>query len=192
MLLIEGPDMVGKTTLAHKVVDALRRMGEPAGYFKFGMESRGRMSATYLLGRIHGWTVYDRMHWSESIYAVATGQQPSLHAEEMIKVEKAFFEAGGLLVLVTSPPEAYRSIAARTHGRGEDFSVDTCRLVNGLYRTAAEKGELPTLGGGWADVRKPDFHLEVQVDGEGEPWWVDDAKAQEIAGLYAIHQARRP
>src|SRR5690606_11925576 len=115
MLLIEGPDMVGKTHFAHAVVDKLRELGQPAAYMKFGMESRGRMSWPYLRHRICPWTVCDRMHWSESIYAVATGKMPSLTKEEFMRVDRQLEFVGGMVVLITADVNSYPTLIDKFH-----------------------------------------------------------------------------
>lgn len=194
MLLIEGPDMAGKTTFAHALVDKLRQMGKPSAYMKFGMESRGKMTPEYLKQRIHHWTVCDRMHWSESIYAVGTGMEPSLSAYEFLLINRAIEAVGGMTIVITCEPNGYRNvIVPKHHGRGEDFDRETCCRVNDLYRKAVGARIVPCSNGSVAlmDEEAPPIHVfEVQVDAEGEAWRCPDSFVDEMATEYALRQER--
>ncbi len=191
-LLIEGPDMVGKTTLAHKIVEILREMGEPAGYFKFGMESRSRMTYDYLKNRIHPWTVIDRMHWSESIYAACTGIEPSLSVGEIARVDDHVIETcKGMLVVITANPNSYRDVVVPdTHSRGEDFSPETCLRVNGAYKFAVEDGRIPAKGHRFATVRRPGAEWSVSADSDRKISYPTDEFARTVAVKYAAQQRK--
>lgn len=194
MLLIEGPDMAGKTTLAIALVAALAKMGKPSAYMKFGMESRGKMTFDYLKQRISRWTVCDRMHWSESIYAVGTKMEPSLSAYEFVKTNRAIAEIGGMIIVITCEPNGYRDvIVPKHHGRGEDFDRETCCLVNWLYRDALKNCAIQCSGGSIAKYNGDDppvYAFEVMVDAEGEAWRCPDSFVAEMAAEYALRQER--
>lgn len=182
MLVIEGPDMVGKTTLADKIRKTMYKMGHPAAAMKFGMESKGIMSVDYLRDRIHRWTVCDRMHASEVIYAMARGDRPRLAPGDCAAVDGIIAAHSGMMVVIVAKPNAYDRLIALHHKRGEDYSIATCRHVNAMYRQLANEGGVGT------HRFTVDMQLEVACDDLGRVSYVSDEIAEGIAAEYVSRQ----
>ena len=188
MLLIEGPDMVGKTTLAHAIVAELAKRGKPASYMKFGMESRGKMSYEYLKNRINPWTVCDRMHWSESIYAIATGEVPSLSGTAMAAVERRMDQIAGMLVVLIGGIPDYAQFTKGIHTRGEDFNIETCVTVNSMYREVCDTGKL-ACSSGLISIEKPDITFEVKYNRHGNVEFVPGGFVSAVVSRYIEKQS---
>lgn len=84
MIILEGSDLVGKTTLAHKLVDKLNRYPTLP---EFSYQHLSRLPDDFAgvhghlgLAEEHGInTVWDRFHPSELCYSWATGRRDKLH-----------------------------------------------------------------------------------------------------------------
>lgn len=185
MLLIEGPDMTGKTTLAEKVRAALYGMKKPVAAMKFGMESKGVMSVEHLRHRIHRWTVCDRMHPSEVIYALARGEKPRLSPADVITVGEMMTVKRGMTVVIYADDAAYERLIELHHDRGEDYSKEACRAVNKMYRTLARTGMVAAN----YSFGQSQLVLEIGLSGDNKRVeYVSDDQAKAIAATYAALQ----
>lgn len=67
LIVFEGPDGVGKTTLAHKVVEGLNHFGFPCSYYAFPGRENGTL----------GWHVYN-LHHNHTRFGIQNISQSSL------------------------------------------------------------------------------------------------------------------
>lgn len=98
MLIIEGPDGVGKTTLAMTLRKYLPRhfyshMTKPGEGFDFYWD---------YLDRIGRNVIQDRFHWGEAIYPQAVGRDSQLDLGEFRLIEARLRLVGSFLVLITA------------------------------------------------------------------------------------------
>lgn len=120
MLIIEGPDLVGKTTLAKKLRDEL--LGD---YFHFG-------PLTDDFDFIHGYAqfvkpnrIMDRFHLSEIAYGRACRGRTRVGEFELRAIEGYLKFKGCMTVLVTTSTEAkYRAHLSRHWTAKEMFGRD--------------------------------------------------------------------
>ena len=203
MLIIEGPDCVGKTTIATKLAATLTSIFGPVARIKFGMESAGKMSSTYLLNRINRATVCDRMHMSEVIYAlVARNTVPMLSAADVTLISDLIQNTNGFVVNVIATPDAYDRLLEEHHGRGEDFDKEACRRVNAAYSLIGPGGIPNDVDHGGLSqniiealrlynvpfTRSIHVGLVVRLSSSGEIEYVSDKDVASIAHRYARAQ----
>lgn len=133
MLVIEGPDMVGKSSLVAAVAAEAERHGFRVDVDKFGMAESHCMLKS-CRQRVRSGVIADRCWVSEIIYGtVVGGDRPRVTPEESKEIYGLVKSAGGLVVVVTATETCYKELVARHHARGEEYDIDTCSRVNALY-----------------------------------------------------------
>lgn len=145
VLIIEGCDGTGKSTLAERCVEAAQALGtynvrhEHYGVPKYDPESDlsiGRQAMNQLLERLTDFRfatdflVIDRFHWGEPVYAPVFRADScvdplfgTLHFAEFWFVEEWLRSVGAVVAYCTLP---YDVAYERLHGRGEpDLIMDS-------------------------------------------------------------------
>lgn len=190
MLMIEGPDMVGKTVLAEALATRLREMGLPVERDKFGLPERDSMLAE-VKRRAVPLRVVDRCWPSEVVYSwAARNQPPAVTPRECAEMMDLFRAAGGLFVVVVATPQAYEVLIKRHWARGEAFTRDQCRAVNRAYDDVFCGHTRPTP---YCDFQMPqpraECHFTVGLKG-GEPFHPssDRGFVDKVCELYANRQ----
>lgn len=183
MLLIEGPDMVGKTELAHALVEELKTMGAHPGHDKFGLPESDRMLEE-VRKRARRMVVTDRCWPSEVVYGHTVRGAPRVSPEECAVMLRLFRNVGGRMVVMRATPEAYEKLVELHHHRGEAFTADQCKAVNRAYDEAF--CDSPTRGplGAWP-MPFPSFVYTVGMR-NGKPTYPSSDKAfvRRVARLY--------
>lgn len=136
LLLLEGTDATGKTTLAR---DLCARLENPCYYH------RGRPDGThpltlyelaldwYMPGRGH--VVCDRWHLGGQVYGPLKRGMPDLTPAEHWHIEQYLLKAGALLVLTEAPNHG--ALRQRLERRGDDFiSPDEALTCTAMFRRA--------------------------------------------------------
>lgn len=161
MLLVEGPDMVGKTMLCAELHRRMREQEPRVVRDKFGLpestcmldECRSRMREN---------VICDRCWLSEIVYGYTIRGRPSISPKDSAECERLFRSVGGFLVVVTADPACYDRLVAEHHSRGEAFTAEQCREVNAAYRDGFDGGRL-----GAYRLPKPDVHLHMRLREDG-------------------------
>lgn len=103
MLIFEGADCVGKTTLANAAVYAIQEKGVPAVY-------QHMTKPPECFHRYYGYinlaltpVVKDRFHMSENIYCIARGEQPTIPAPVYKLLDAHFRLLGAYTVIIDAP-----------------------------------------------------------------------------------------
>jgi thymidylate kinase len=140
LILIEGTDGAGKTTLAQRVVDELHQRypyDEILAYHA-GPPRQHPLDEyeTPLLGyRPNRGThvVCDRWHWGERVYPEILGRDSQLTREVWMHLELFLASRGALVVHVTVPTDVLRDRLAQ---RGDDLVTETQAVAarDGFYR----------------------------------------------------------
>lgn len=180
MLLIEGPDSVGKTRLAAELVNALASRGCPVRADKFGLPESTRMLAE-CKDRVSQWTVCDRSWVSEVAYGRTIRGTPRISTREAYACQEMFKRAGGLTVLVTATPSRYAAIMEELYDASrEAFTKEECLLVNEAYRRMVHDGEM--------DGYEVDVDIHVELD-HSSPWpSSDESLVRRISDAYVSAQ----
>lgn len=136
MILLEGADLLGKTTAAHKLVKMATDKKEPLSYLKLGRESHDKFTFDYFRSRIANYMVCDRGHLSNLIYSRVYDSVPTQLVNdwrEFDKIEQMIKAFGGFTIIFFALPDDYEKIVKATWRDDEDFDVDTCMRVNQEY-----------------------------------------------------------
>jgi hypothetical protein len=181
MIVIEGADLVGKTTLCEALLkdQRLSRAG-------FVYQHLGRLSPNFdhwldydkLMGPC---MVRDRFHMSEVVYAGVT-DRPSSMCPEAYRVVDAKLRLLGALV-VTCYVEPWTVEYRLKRSPQEPFNLEQIQHVNASYRIVAHGGTLnfPKMGGEY----RMDCDMPVQLDTHSLHHWVDV-----VLKAYQLRQAQ--
>jgi hypothetical protein len=189
LLIVEGPDCVGKTNLVNKLamlLDSEAARG-PAGAgrgrvrrVKFGLAESGEATMDASRRLIGAMTVSDRSWMSELVYGEVVRRGSALSARKLRHIWSAFRAVGGLYVMVVAEPRHYRGVLDRLHAStGQAFDVGACEAANRVYRASYRDG----LAVG---EDQPDFRFEIGEDGD----WPssDEAFVGGVARAYVRRQ----
>lgn len=187
MLILEGPDLVGKTTLANKLVKDQWMKSEGMVYRHLSRMPAGfRFPQQYgeLVGRK---TVYDRFHMSEPCYAYARGEQGSALDPEMYRLVDGWLRGlGAYIVVITADEELIRERYAKRAAE-EMYPVDFVLKANQAFIEMVRANKYSRE---CVDVAyQPDFDLHIHLE-KGRSEFVSDGQAQLILHYYKIRQSR--
>lgn len=129
MLIIEGPDCVGKTTLAHTLNKGLADLGYV--YSHFTRLPYGFDRYWGYIERMSRRIVQDRFHLSEIVYAEARGDVSPLTPEMYNLVDARLRMLGGFTVLITADEELLRK---RFSPHNQMFDLTRTLLTAEKYR----------------------------------------------------------
>lgn len=135
MLIIEGPDLVGKTTLARELVRKITERGHPHVYHHLSRlpDSFDRYWGYYRLAS--PFVVQDRFHMSEPLYAWARGDEPGkygLTPERYRQVDGMLRLVGAFTVVLFAADPVI--LDQRFDKSREMYGLDLIRQVNFAYR----------------------------------------------------------
>lgn len=154
MLILEGADLVGKTTLAKRLEKRLNELGWPHTYShmsKLPTAWRGPRWCQNYLDAARPYAVQDRFHLSEPLYAAARGERPLVEDYELL--DDCLRQQFGAFVVVVSASEEL--IGQRWHseveakGREEMYKLGQILAVNRDFERVAEE---KSVGGKRAHV----------------------------------------
>lgn len=147
MLVIEGPDMVGKTEFVTALLARARELGINLKRDKFGMdESAPGAMMPALEARVRPGVVSDRSWISEIVYGVACagrGRPPSITPDDHERAQRLMESAGGMVVVIAATQTAYSKLIEQHHSRGEAYSPEDCASANSMYSFVGCTGSLP-------------------------------------------------
>lgn len=118
IIIIEGPDGSGKTTLAEKIS---RMTGWPIEHRSKPNtpEEKARMMGEYLrVVRLGKNIIFDRCWYSEMVYGKTMRDRSYIDYPQMYELEKRALQHGALLIYCTGPKAA---LWKRATQRGEDY-----------------------------------------------------------------------
>lgn len=171
MLIVEGPDGVGKTTLCEKLLAVL----PTHVYAHFTRLPPGFDHPWDYLARTSRRVVQDRFHLSEPAYAEARGDADRLLlTPELYRlVDARLRQLGGVTVLLTADDALVRS----RWDASQMFDVGRTLLASRAYRRLLA-GQTPY---------RPDLDLHYHLTTE-RPYVTDD-QVDEVLGLYRRRQS---
>ena len=179
MLIIEGPDLAGKTTLAKALCE--RPLLRDAGYvYQHLSRLPSGFQAVQYLQMAAPMTVRDRFHMSEPCYSYARGDKPRLTLEEYRYVDGALRSLGAVTVVVLPSEEL---IAERYVTRAvlEMYPLDKVLRAREAFENMVTGR--PICGRQW----DPDFDLVVRCDNTLP--FPDEGVQRAILDLYATRQS---
>ncbi len=160
MLIIEGPDMLGKTTFARKLVAAV----DGISIDKFGLPEASYTTAKEWLDRYDPSAIADRFVISEPIYGLICRGKTNTPIDVWNEIWAGMEERGGCHILVyVSDPYTYADVLQKRYDPSrEAFSIAQCAEVNQAYWQLFSNGK-------WRDYHLPSWAKKkfVIVDREG-------------------------
>ena len=158
MIIVEGSDLVGKTTLCKVLCAKLNELGWPHVY-----QHLSRLPASWAADPVANYrrlaspyVVRDRFHMSEPLYAATRGEHPMISPRGYEQVDRSLAAYCAFTIVVTADPELIR---ARYEARRqlEMYALDTILQVNESYRQMIEGVGL------WGEYRMR-YDLHVHCD----------------------------
>jgi hypothetical protein len=129
MLIIEGPDMVGKTTLIDRLAPALG----------VDRDKCGLPEAEYTLNKqwLERWgpnTVMDRYFISEFIYGLTCRGKANVSPANCLELLNTLFRLRTCMIVMVATPTCYRKILEEHYdSKREAFTQEQCYKVNLAY-----------------------------------------------------------
>lgn len=140
MLILEGPDLVGKTTLAKKIVAEAHKIHIPASYTHFSRLPACWQFPTSYRHYVSRYGVCDRFHMSEIAYSEARGDSRKLTAEGYRLVDTWCRLQGSVTVLIRARPGVISARYARkSNSREEMYKDSVIERANDIYGQIAER-----------------------------------------------------
>jgi thymidylate kinase len=143
LIIVEGPDGVGKTTLVESIADytsgvhVLHRgppVGDPLVEYTFEDLDDYHWSGIW---------VCDRWHWGELVYGPYYRGRSELGWSGFRQVDDYLLSKGAVIAYLTEPVE---TLAERVAGRGDDYiKVDDLPYLVGAYELVAAESRVPVL-----------------------------------------------
>lgn len=174
MLIVEGTDNVGKTTLCHKLVKALEEHG-PWIYSHFTRLPKTWVYPDSYVPHIHRHVVRDRFHMSEITYLPCRGEvvQQLGHEEYrwldgLCRVQGAFT----VVILATT-----KFLLDHHESTGQMYNLDVHRCANRGFESIVNYMYAPYT---------PDFDYVIRINES----WPEDRHVQNIITRYIERQTR--
>jgi len=182
MLIIEGPDLVGKTTLAKRIAAMPQMQGEGMTYRHLSRLPEGFEFPWQYLTLASSRTIYDRFHMSEPVYATARGDQTDLCPEAYRIVDGHLAMLGAYTVVITAHSSL---IKERFAGRAESemYNLDIVLKANQLFSELVTRDASSELV-----AYEPRFDAWFQCNGVTP--FVDDEMVEHIVTSYLTRRAR--
>lgn len=141
MLIIEGPDCVGKTTLAKQLLEYLPRHI----YTHFTRLPEGFDYYWDYVDRMSRYIIQDRFHLSEVVYSTAIGRECRLDELTYGMIDAKLRMLGGMVVLITADAD----LIEQRWDKSQMFSLDKTLIAadkyNRIYRQYLYQRRTPYL-----------------------------------------------
>lgn len=134
-LIVEGPDLCGKSTLCAALAVELGRLKPERGpppVEHHGAELAGVGFSELRRLAAHPWKVIDRLHLSEVAYSAALGRRSGLTPLEALALTAWVEDGGGMVVLCLPDSRSMDRLLAR-RGRAEELADAVVRVVRDEY-----------------------------------------------------------
>lgn len=172
MLVVEGTDLTGKTTLCQALLERLNagKVGGPWSYAHLGALPREWNYVTDYVQRTNPRVVQDRWFHSELAYGPAVRGGSKVGPREWRLIDAWFKLMGGFTIVVTASDSALRKRYEEC-ARSQLFAADQIVAVNQRFKWLCESG-----GPAFADVvvdcgdgfPTDDKHMDKVMDAVGD------------------------
>ena len=168
-LIVEGPDLVGKSRLVAKLVEELWARYELNCDSHHMTEADAGLLPNGFDALFNKCRIFDRGHMSEVVYGSLFRGKSALSPAQYRIIDGMVMARGGAVVVLTATPEAYEKLLQLHHSRGELYDATKCKQVNARYRELA--------GDGWNGYAPMiDAHFEISVSSQGNIQYPSDCK----------------
>lgn len=140
MLVVEGADCLGKTTLVAELREALGgAMCCSPAMLKLGKEHSTWRPVDYVAA-CKPWTLCDRFHLSEAVYGAVARGKSNLTPWAIGTIADAISGCGGMVVIVHASPSDYLRILDHAFDQGrEAFGRHVCESANTAFCDLASR-----------------------------------------------------
>lgn len=140
MLIVEGADCLGKTTLCKKLIAMLHARGCPATY-----QHLSRLPASWKFPgdyrqMIRPWAVQDRFHMSEVAYALARGDEPLISPTDYQIVDAWTRCVGSCTVVVAANARHLNELFEKHKHADEMYNLSVVARANEHYWAMSDGG----------------------------------------------------
>lgn len=144
MIIVEGTDLVGKTTLCHKLVEELNRRGHPHIYSHFSKLPDCFDTYWGYVPFINRYVVQDRFHLSRMAYSNVCKDQRSISYLEQKLIESHLLRIGAYIVVVYSQEEVIKQRYEKRKDK-ELYSLSRVLEVNEIYTRCRDSFNISTF-----------------------------------------------
>lgn len=177
MLIIEGSDLTGKTTLCRELVQRICDAEVPVMYGHFGrLPKNWDYFWGYMPHMIHR-MVRDRFYMSEVCYGAKCRGFSNVDPETYRLLDAYARTMGAVTVVLTANPLLLEAKYKETQ-TPETFDLDKVLSVNGLFSEIAHRKNL-TFG---HETWKMDVDFTHHINDEED--WISDRKIEQIVELW--------
>lgn len=158
--IIEGPDGVGKTTLAHRIVkhcEELDGHSWPVYYSHMTKPSRHWDYYQDYILRMQPFAVQDRFHYGAHIYGNCLGLHPCSMTEDRMRLLEARLDLMGSYRLVIIADPYWLKTALVDKPKVELFNEEQILAANSAYSDMVCEGDPYGDQGGVRFSTRPDF-----------------------------------
>jgi len=142
MIIIEGTDLLGKTTLARELLTWLHRCGFPHVYCHFTKLSIGFDRYWHYLPWINRYSVTDRFYMSRVAYGRALNNQDVCTHTEMKMLDAHVALVGGLTAVCVANDDMWLYNRCKSNPKIEMYNADEIVAVNRQFKDLLESNEL--------------------------------------------------
>lgn len=127
LIILEGPDGAGKTTLAEKIAKSSKYMLLHRSKPKTEEEKQNMMAEYLQVIRSGKNMIFDRCWYSEMVYGRIMRDDSCITYPEMYELERLLLKCGAILIYCTDKPE---TLWKRCGDRGEDYIKDYKKFLD--------------------------------------------------------------
>lgn len=167
LIILEGPDGAGKTTLARNLIDLIKsqRILDTVQYIHAGPPNRHPIdeylhSLTHYRPSNHEHIIIDRWHWGESVYPELLQRETKLDFPARWAIEAYLKRLGAVVVLVDQFDADYITTYAE---RGEYDELTRLADTKAAFAAVAATSQLPFVMYNWKDPRRSSRQEIVEV-----------------------------
>lgn len=148
MLIVEGPDRIGKSTLCALIAKHMSNacLGRP---FTRGHHTRPGpdwLPMKWYPENVQKYKVQDRFHMSEAVYGELIRYGSLISADEYGAIDEVVEAKNGMIVLMFAEPDEYDKILTSRDCSKEWLTQDEMRKVNQAYHYIGTSGTMGIRG----------------------------------------------
>lgn len=135
MLILEGADCIGKTTLAQQLEECIKAEVRRNGFEMPDLKKRhlgpegASMTSDDYISQMHLWTIQDRFHLSEVAYGITFRGHSNVGPYEVECITKALRDRKGILVVMHAGAGVYGHLLETYHHTRAEKYDDLIALV---------------------------------------------------------------
>ena len=181
MIIVEGTDLIGKTTLCEALVKGLNSLGCPHIYAHFTKLPATFQRVWHYKPFINRFVVRDRFYMSRMAYGMAFDNQPLLNETDYRTLDAWCRLVGAYHVVVLADDETIEQQWDAKQGEGEMYDLDGIKRVNKLFRDFVQE---PAIAG----VYRMDIDNVISTRCSGGNWPSNKHTVQNILDDYCARQ----